>query len=269
MSENGTGSTKVCAGCGTDVTSKPRVKDAEGAYFCRACASKKQAELAKKLKRAPGAAVASQGAMALESDPEMMARLVEDSVAKAATACPACRRPWKQDASICTFCGFNKMTGQMVGTQIQAPQVVSAPKASGGAKRVRGGKKFAGAHWKVALVLVILFGAGFGVSMSSPEFGSVFMMGVSVYMFLFGVFAAIDAYQETDSILKAICVFICGLYALIYCVLETGNDLLKGTAWAYIIVWLLVVIGSLTGNLATEFGGGGLGGNAPLAPDGG
>jgi hypothetical protein len=102
----------------------------------------------------------------------------------------------------------------------------------------------------VALVLVVLFGAGFGVSMANPEFGAVFMLGVWVYLLLFGIFAAIDAYQESESLLKALAVFICGLYALFYCVFETGNDLLKGTAWAYIIVWLLVIIGSATGGIA-------------------
>jgi hypothetical protein len=117
----------------------------------------------------------------------------------------------------------------------------------------------------VALVLVILFGAGFGVSMASPEFGAVFMLGVWAYLFLFGVFAAIDAYQESDSILKAIAVFVCGLYALIYCVFETGNDLLKGTAWAYIIVWLLVIIGSATGGIAIGAMEG-MGGGVPPTP---
>lgn len=267
MSENPVESTKLCGLCGADVTSKPRVKDAKGRYFCRECAAKKQAELARKVGNSAGAAAAG-GAMALESDSDMMSRLVDDSLAKGASSCPACRRPWREGASICTHCGFNKSTGQMVGTQIQAPELVKAPKVVGGTKKRRGGKKFAGAHWKIALVLIAIFGAGFGLGLSDPQFGSVFMMGVSVYMFLFGVFAAIDAYQESDSLLKAIGVFICGLYAIYYCVVETENDLLKGTAWAYIIVWLLVIIGSF----AAGMGAGlmeGMGAGVPPTPAGG
>lgn len=114
MSDNAAAPSKLCAGCSTDVTSKPRVKTATGEYFCRDCAAKKQAALTQKLKQAAPPP-------APEADVEMMSRLIDDSAAKGANACPACRRPWKESASICTHCGFNKETGRMLGTHVQKP----------------------------------------------------------------------------------------------------------------------------------------------------
>jgi hypothetical protein len=248
MSEHAAESKKQCAGCGEDVTSKPRVKDAKGNYFCKACAAKKQAELSKKVGKSAGAAA---GAAAGGGDPDVMAKLIDDSLAKGANSCPACRRPWKAGAVVCTHCGFNKETGQMVGTQIKAPDIVKGPKVVGGkgGKR-RGGKKFVGAHWKIAVVLIAIYGGGFVFAMMSPEFAPIFGLGVSLFGFLFGVFAALDAYMESDSILKAILVFICGIYAVYYCCVETGNDLLKGAGWAYVLIFLLYMAAIAMGVVA-------------------
>lgn len=111
MSENPPAGVKACAGCGADVSNAPRLKDAQGRYFCKACAAKMQAKATGK---APAPAPRDRGA------DDVMAKLVEDSVAKGATSCPACRRPWREGAVICTNCGYNKQTAQMTGTQVKA-----------------------------------------------------------------------------------------------------------------------------------------------------
>lgn len=259
MSEHAAESKKQCAGCGEDVTSKPRVKDAKGNYFCKACAAKKQAELSKKVGTSAGAGAAAAGG----GDPDVMAKLIDDSLAKGANSCPACRRPWKAGAVVCTHCGFNKETGQMVGTQIKTPETVKGPKVVGGKGGKRGEKKFVGAHWKIALVLVAIFIGGFVMAMTSPEMAVAFSLGVNLFGFLFGVFAAIDAYMESDSILKAILVFFCFIYALYYTCVETGNDLLKGAGWAYVILILMYVVAIVTGVVVV----GAMGGFDPSAVD--
>jgi hypothetical protein len=259
MSDQPASSSKVCGSCGADVTSAPRVKDAKGNYFCRECAAKKQAELSKKVNKSAGAPAAG---APLGGDPDIMAKLVADSVTQGANACPACRRPWKEGAVICTGCGFSKQTGHMVGTQIRQAEIVKekTPKIVGGKGGRRGGKKFAGAHWKVCLAVLIVYAVGFGLMvMDTQEFGPIFMIGTMIYAGIIRIFAAFDAYSEGDSILKAVFVFVCDLYMLYYCALETENDLLKGTAWAYIILILMVVIGAFALGAAVA-GMGGLGG---------
>jgi hypothetical protein len=44
------------------------------------------------------------------------------------------------------------------------------------------------------------------------------------------------------SFLKALLVFVCGFYALYYCCFETSNDLLKGSAWAWVLILLFLVL---------------------------
>jgi hypothetical protein len=253
MGENPTEATKTCAACGADVTSSPRVKDAKGRYFCRACAAKKQAELSKKVGQSagPGAALAPAG-----GDADIMSRLVDDSIAKGAVSCPACRRPWKEGAVICTGCGFNKQTGQVVGTQIKQPELIKDPKAPKAKKVGSGGKKFAGAHWKVALILGLLFAGGLALSAVNKEFAPVFSFAVMGYLTVLPFFAAFDAYTSSESALKAAAVFFCGLYMLYYCAVETENDLLKGSAWAYLIILLLFVVGVFALGMAIGAGAG-------------
>jgi hypothetical protein len=250
MGENPTEATKACAACGADVTAAPRVKDAKGRYFCRECAAKKQAALAKKVSGTAGAA-----APAAAGDPDIMSKLVDDSIAKGAVSCPACRRPWKEGAVICTGCGFNKQTGQVVGTQIKQPELLKDPKAPK-AKSGSGGKKFAGAHWKVALVLGLLFGGGLALSAVNKDFAPVFSFAVMGYLTVLPFFAAFDAYTSSESPLKAAAVFFCGPYMLYYCAIDTENDLLKVSAWAYLIVLVLFVVGVFALGMAIGGAGG-------------
>jgi len=103
MSEESAAPIKVCAICGTDVKSRPRVKDAQGRYFCRECAAKIRSELADKVRDS-----VTQPVIPSDDDADIMARLVEESLSKAADACPSCRRPWTEGAVVCTGCGYKK-----------------------------------------------------------------------------------------------------------------------------------------------------------------
>lgn len=103
MSEESAAPIKVCSICGTDVKSRPRVKDAQGRYFCRECAAKIRAELADKVRDS-----VTETAPPLEENDDIMSKLVEESLASAGTVCPACRRPWTEGAVVCTGCGYKK-----------------------------------------------------------------------------------------------------------------------------------------------------------------
>ncbi|MGE3107053.1 MAG: hypothetical protein AB7G11_07960 [Phycisphaerales bacterium] len=118
MSETGA-SAKICQLCGTDCSAIPRLKDGKGGYFCKPCAEKAAAKRASSAPKSP--APASKVAAA-PSDQGIMAKLVDDSLAGASGACPACRRKLKPGALVCTTCGFNTSTGQMVQTSVLEPE---------------------------------------------------------------------------------------------------------------------------------------------------
>jgi hypothetical protein len=103
MSEESAAPIKVCAICGADVKSRPRVKDAQGRYFCRECAARIRAELADKVRDS-----VTQPVIPSDEDADIMARLVEESLTRSAEVCPSCRRPWTEGAVVCTGCGYKK-----------------------------------------------------------------------------------------------------------------------------------------------------------------
>jgi len=126
---------KICGICGTDVTSKSRVKDAQGNYFCKACIDKQQGGAKAPAPGAPKAAgKAPAPASASRDEMNVMAKLINESVSKNATSCPGCRRPMKDTAIICTNCGFNRQTSQVVQTEIKKAES-STDKSKSGKKR--------------------------------------------------------------------------------------------------------------------------------------
>lgn len=135
MSEAGTTS-KVCVICSQDCAGKPRVKDAHGRYFCKACheAAMKKAGSAPAAAQPPQAQAASKPAVKAasrpvappipEPEPEPAfdgfdnAAILEGLEASAATAapageqCPSCGMPLPGGAMVCLSCGFNRATGR-------------------------------------------------------------------------------------------------------------------------------------------------------------
>ena len=105
---------KVCTGCGTDVTDKPRKKDAQGRYYCEACIAKAQA-------KAPAAAPAPSS----NEDPAMAALFASGGGAsRAMVPCPSCGVAIPESATVCTSCGFNISTGKSMRTRFTADKTV-------------------------------------------------------------------------------------------------------------------------------------------------
>lgn len=112
---------KICTICGQDCSSKPRTKDPQGRYTCKACLDAAQGK--KAAKPAPRAADPEP-----DSDAAMMAALLASSPAPDITeACPACGSALAAGAVLCTICGYNKQTGKSGKTgSSSAPGVGSA-----------------------------------------------------------------------------------------------------------------------------------------------
>lgn len=119
---------KVCGICKLDCSARPRTKDAQGRYFCKACLDKQGAKPA-----AAPATAAKPRRQEPTSDPaelndqNLMAMLVDESLSKAAANCPGCRRPFKADAVLCTHCGFNRQTAQVTQTQLLKAELPKEP----------------------------------------------------------------------------------------------------------------------------------------------
>jgi hypothetical protein len=126
---------KICGICKQDCSAKPRIKDPQGHYFCRDCVEKKQA--ASKA-HGPGTKVATKPVvaprLAAPEDQGVMARLIEDSIARSKETCPGCRKPMRPDAVVCVNCGYNRATSQVISTAVEkAP--VPTPGKEGGLKK--------------------------------------------------------------------------------------------------------------------------------------
>ncbi len=127
---------KTCIVCQQDVSSKPRSKDAHGRYVCKECEAKAVATGA--AKRASDSAHAAK----TESKPEPLAASKPparseskgganaggyDLFADVPQPCPSCSAPMKNNASVCTICGFNKETGQALRTRVSAEKGAKKP----------------------------------------------------------------------------------------------------------------------------------------------
>jgi hypothetical protein len=123
MSSPATG--KICVKCGTDCSNKPRTKDPQGRYTCKACFDALAAKAAA-AKAAPKPKPADPIPIAEPDDAAVMARLLESSPSLT-EMCPSCGSGMPVGAVVCTICGYDKNTGR---TATARPE----PDATGGTK---------------------------------------------------------------------------------------------------------------------------------------
>lgn len=127
---------KTCRLCGEDCSNRPRVKDAQGRYFCKSCDDLRMAGQAASLSAAavtdpePPAAEPAPGDEPFEldddafelADPDPGASpLPIDMVDHAArtTSCPVCVRAMAPGTRICVSCGYDAEKGIQSSTKIE------------------------------------------------------------------------------------------------------------------------------------------------------
>jgi hypothetical protein len=156
MPDRSASGAKICVVCRKDCSTRPRTKDPQGRYTCRACFDAIQEQ-----QRA--AAIAPEGELHLND----LASLAQAEAAATAaipsarSACGGCGRPLLPDAAICTACGYNLHSGQTVGTRVK--------EVSAAAERVAEiGGRFAEAMFvsnPIAWVVAAIVGGGVGMSL--------------------------------------------------------------------------------------------------------
>lgn len=125
---------KVCVVCGEDCSARPRVKDPEGRYMCKACLPARQGAVAGAkggVGAAAGVAAAPVAVAAAARGDDVLGQLVEEVVSARGEPCPACSAPMNRDQVICVKCGFSIARGRQLRTHVQ-----SAPKEARGRRKV-------------------------------------------------------------------------------------------------------------------------------------
>jgi hypothetical protein len=148
--------TKVCALCGCDCTSRPRVKDGKGRYYCRECYDRAKQTAQRPVARA-GPLAAAATALPRTGEPprrrepaDAMAELLRaeqaPESASRAVACPGCGAAISGGV-ICVACGYDTRTGKRLAMRVDsgrgsAAAEAAASVAAAGARALRGTAEF-------------------------------------------------------------------------------------------------------------------------------
>ncbi len=120
---------KVCGLCGEECSNRPRVKDQQGQYYCKACIAEKLRSNKNSGADVAAAAAGGATAAALTDDDAVFdldtadpgARPVPIEMldnAEPTRNCPMCFRSMPRDAKICVSCGFDPAKGIQSSTKI-------------------------------------------------------------------------------------------------------------------------------------------------------
>jgi hypothetical protein len=119
---------KVCRVCKEDCSSKARVRDPEGNYYCRSCFDEQKAAA----EAAPVAAVAGAAFEASGEDPGLavedegfgLADLMGDigPAGEGSSMCPECGYAMRAGAALCVHCGYDPSKGKAIRTAVKAPE---------------------------------------------------------------------------------------------------------------------------------------------------
>ncbi|MHC4446671.1 MAG: hypothetical protein ACYSXF_02535, partial [Planctomycetota bacterium] len=99
---------KICGLCGEDCSGRPRIKDPKGRYYCKTCYEEAlQRQKAAEERTPVGAA---EEIMDLPGGPDEL--VAPPPVAQ--SHCSGCGWSVATDAIICTNCGYDRRTGQIL-----------------------------------------------------------------------------------------------------------------------------------------------------------
>ncbi len=108
---------KICVLCNQDVSGKPRTKDRQGRYACRACLDKRAATMpATEIAAPPDHA---EDAIAMSDEGGGWSLENELVAGPTGTPCPQCNGNMTSGAVLCTTCGYNAATGGLSSTRIE------------------------------------------------------------------------------------------------------------------------------------------------------
>lgn len=231
---------RICAVCKTDCSTSERVKDKKGRYFHKGCFERaKKAALAKR-KRAQAGAASPQ-------KPVRAARTARPAVASPAVAranaprsCPNCNAMLQPGAAMCTTCGFNLQTGELMPMLSAVKFDNTPPKKSKGGARVSLPSGSMGALFKNPLVIAACVAGGFAIlfvmGMNNPANISLYLNATRVVLIAVGIWVLIDAFQE--GALHGVLCFLCGLYSLYYVYGVSTNRNLKVAYSLYLLLFV-------------------------------
>ena len=144
------------------------------------------------------------------------------------------------EAILCTGCGFNRVTGQRIATQV-APKVV-VERAKGGPSRFAGmGGGFAErlkAPWIFGLGSLAFFGLLFLIGLASPKAMFVYIVFLVLYCLIIKIWFVVSAFQ--DSAVSGVLCLLCDLYAIYFLLFRLDNSHVK---WGYVVCILAIFLG--------------------------
>jgi hypothetical protein len=258
---------KVCIHCHQDCSTKPRTKDAQGRYACKACHEKALAALAERQAAQGHQEQAAAIPIADEvpyDDGAMLAGLMDQVVVSEAPAvgaagsrlCPGCGRNTPAGAVICASCGYNTQTGKRLGE-------AKVKKGGGGADAAMGALSAAGslAGAPIAILLCIIggiIGGGIGAAVwagisynTGYEIGWI-AWGVGALTGV-GVLAAARGHAGTLTGLIAVCIAVGAVLVGKYTAVSMLVDDMIGEGGSKIVFNDDMLKAELARTVATEF----------------
>lgn len=176
----GPASAKVCTLCGEDCSSRPRVKDQQGRYFCKSCVDRRAAAKPKAPAPAPPPA---------EDDSALPASFWSDLPTTSNTSpCPGCGALMSNDAVICLSCGHNRQSGRKAKVKVaKAPRQRSE------------GPKLSMSPGLVAAIILLLFGVAFPFAIGSEAGALAYHFAASAVWLVAYIMMVVCAFKDKDT----------------------------------------------------------------------
>lgn len=183
---DGITSGKICGICGEDCSGRPRIKDQQGRYFCKACAE----QAAKQRAAAPAAPKAAPPPPPAEpAEDEALPASFWNDLPAAASPCPSCGSPMSQGGVVCMSCGHNVQTGRGAKIKVAKARTERSTPRLGSAL----------SPGRVAVLLLIAFGAAFPFALGSEGAAWGFYIAAQVLVLTAFITTAVAAFQDGDK----------------------------------------------------------------------
>lgn len=226
-----TDSNLICPLCGKPSVSAPRVRDARGRVFHRACYE------AAKSRRAAGAAtpMAAEKGMSLTPLPAAPAK-----PSPAIDLCPSCAAPLPAQSVLCTQCGFDRRSNKRMATNVDD----SAPKPRRKPSVVREFGVF-GLGYGLLLVIFGIVGAQGPAAQRGDAYGRVVVILSMIALIvpgLMNIVGGILAFARPSTM----SVYLCMAGSLILPIAYFGIPITMGIAPGFNCMTILLIVIPLT-----------------------